>query len=168
MSITLNAQPYDMTAGGFYFRSTVEFVKHFQTNRNDQGDPVEEYEIQFIDGDDLDCALAKAIGLNQSNFADFLELTEAWEDWEKIHTIIAVHECGYDFDPQNDPDHYGIEIYAVESLRELAEQFVDDGLYGEIPESLQFYIDYDAVARDLAMEYSETTIAGETYVYRCS
>lgn len=167
MSITLNAQPYDMTAGGFYFRSVTEFIKGFQGNRNDQGHPVEEYEIQFIDGDDIDCELAKAIGLNQANFADFLELVDTWEDWEKVNTIIAVGECGYDFDSQNDLDHSGIELYAVESLKKLAEQFVDEGLFGHIPENLQFYIDYDAIARDLAIEYSETTIAGQSYVYRC-
>jgi len=58
-------------------------------------------------------------------------------------------------------------IYAVETLRELAEQFVDEGLYGEIPESLQYYIDFDAIARDLSVEFSETTIAGGRYVYAC-
>lgn len=168
MSIQLHAQPYDFAATGFYFTSADEYQTKAKINRNDYEEPVEEYEIQFIDGDDLDCALAKAIGLNQTNFGDFFELSDAWKDWEKVNTIIAVGECGYDFDPQNDPDHYGIEIYGVESLNELAEQFVDDGLFGDIPESLKFYIDYDAIARDLAMEYSETTIAGQTYVYRCS
>lgn len=39
--------------------------------------------------------------------------------------------------------------------------------YGDIPESLQFYIDYDAIARDLAVEYSETVIAGSRVIYRC-
>ena len=58
-----------------------------------------------------------------------------------------------------------MDIYAVESLRELAEQFVDEGLYGDIPESLQYYIDLDAIARDLSGEYTETTIAGGRYVY---
>ena len=135
---------------------------------NTYGDPVEEFEIQFIDGEDLDCELAKAIGLNQANFADFLELADAWEEWQKINTIIAVVECGYDFDPQNDPDHYGIDLYFVDSMKELAEQFVEEGLYGDIPESLQYYIDYDAIARDLAVEYTETQIAGERMVYRCS
>ena len=81
------------------------------------------------------------------------------EDWQKINVIIACGECGYDFDPQCDPDLLGVELYFVDSLRELAEQFVEEGLYGDIPENLQFYIDYDAMARDLGMEYSETEIA---------
>lgn len=52
-------------------------------------------------------------------------------------------------------------------MRELAEQFVDEGLFGDIPERLAGYIDYDAIARDLAMDYAETTIAGEWLIYRC-
>ena len=93
---------------------------------------------------------------------------EDWEDWQKVNTIIACGECGYDFDRQNDPDQYGIDLYFVDSLKELAEQFVEEGLYGDIPESLQYYIDYDAIARDLGMEYSEIEVAGQSYVYRCS
>ena len=72
---------------------------------------------------------------------------------------------GCSFDPQDDPDHYGIDVYGVSTMRELAEQFVDDGLFGEVPEQLQFYIDYDAIARDLAVDFSEITIAGKRYVY---
>ena len=55
----------------------------------------------------------------------------------------------------------------MDSLRELAEHFVDDGLFGEIPERLQFYLDFDAIARDLGLDYAETEIAGIRLVYRC-
>lgn len=168
MTITLYAQPYDISATGFYFETAAEYEAKSQNLRNAYGDAVEEFEIQFIDGEDLDCQLAKAIGLNQANFRNFLEYADTWEDWQKINVIIAVGECGYDFDPQVDPDHHGIDVYHVESLRELAEQFVDDGLFGDIPEPLQFYIDYDAIARDLAVEYSEINVAGERLVYRAS
>lgn len=55
-------------------------------------------------------------------------------------------------------------VYAVETLRGLAEQFVDDGLFGDIPAGLQFYIDYDAIARDLGMDYAEMRIAGQRLI----
>ena len=164
----LHAQPYDVSATGFYFESYEEYQAKAAKAVNDYGDPIEEFVIQFIDGEDIDGRLAKAIGLNQANVSNFLELAEEWEHWEKVNTIIAVDECGYDFDPQNDPDHYGIDYYCADSMKELAERFVEDGLFGDIPENLQFYIDYDAIARDLSMDYSETEIAGETYIYRCS
>lgn len=80
---------------------------------------------------------------------------------------MAVGECGYQFDDDTALDDFDIDVYDVNSMRELAEQFVEEGLYGDIPESLQFYIDFDAIARDLAIEYSETVIAGSRIIYRC-
>lgn len=167
MTITLFAQPYDISANGFYFTSAVDYAAKVRTLKNDYGDPVEEFEIQFIDGETIDCELARAIGLNQANYAQFLECVESWEEHEKINIIIAVGVCGYSFDPNDSTDLLGVDIYDVESLRELAEQFVDEGLYGDIPQSLQYYIDFDAIARDLSVEYSEATIAGGRYVYAC-
>lgn len=167
--IQLFAQPYDLSAAGFYFESFEEYQSKVARAVNDYGDRVEEFEIQFIDGEDLDCDLAKAWGLYQSNIAAFFEAAETWDDDQKIRFVIAVGECGYSFDPQADaPDDFDVDLYAVDSLKELAERFVEDGLFGEIPERLQYYLDYDAIARDLAVDYSETRIAGQTYIYRCS
>lgn len=168
MTTTLYAQPYDISATGFYFTSADEYDDSAKNLTNAHGDPVEEFEIQFIDGERMDCELAKAIGINQANFADFLECAETWEDWKKINVIIATGDLGYSFDPLDGPDHYGIDVYWVSTMRELAEQFVDDGLFGEVPEQFQFYINYDAIARDLAVEYSEIEIAGERLIYRAN
>ena len=144
-----------------------EYKKSAAALRNDYGDLVEEFEIQFIDGDNIDCDLAKAISLNQANFARCFEIIDEWEEWEKRLVILAVGECGYQFDDDTSPTDFDIDIYDVDSMRELAEQFVEEGLYGNIPESLQFYIDYEAIARDLSVEYSETVIAGSSVIYRC-
>jgi antirestriction protein len=168
MTVTLHAQPFDISACGFYFESYEDYAEKAAKLRNDYGDPVEEFEIQFIDGEDIDCELAKAIGINQANLADYLTCVEDWDDWKKTLVIIAVGECGYAFDPQVCPDHHGIDIYHVDRLRELAEQFVEEGFFGDIPERLQFYIDYDAIARDLGMEYSEISIAGQRLIYRAT
>lgn len=35
------------------------------------------------------------------------------------------------------------------------------------PQALQYYIDYDAITRDLGMDYSEIRIGGTNYIYRC-
>ena len=165
----LHAQPYDLSATGFYFETAEEYQEKAKKNINDCGDPVEEYELQFIDGDELDCALAKAWGLYQSNFAAFLEKAEEWEDWEKVNYIIAVGECGCDYDELADnPSAADLTLYECDSMKELAEQFVDDGLFGEIPERLQYYLDYDAIARDLSFDYSEITIAGTHYIFHCN
>jgi antirestriction protein len=61
-----------------------------------------------------------------------------------------------------------VDVYEMDSLRDLAQHFVEEGLFGDIPERLQYYIDYDAIARDLSADYSEVRIAGKTLIYRCS
>jgi antirestriction protein len=66
-----------------------------------------------------------------------------------------------------DPDDFDVDLYGADSLRDLAEQFVDDGLYGEIPQHLANYINYDAIARDLAVDFSTTEIAGTRLIYAC-
>lgn len=168
MSVTFYAQPYDLDAHGFYFDNFLDFGDAAKHVRNTFGQPVEEFEIQFIDGSELYCDFARAYGVNQANIKQFFEAVEDWDDGQKLAFIIAVGECGYSFDPDDvDPYGFDIDLYHVESLKELAEQFVDEGLFGDIPERLQYYLDYEAIARDLACDYSETTIAGQTFVYRC-
>ena len=168
MTQLLYARPYDITADAFFFSTVEEFALKSATLRNEFGQPVEEFEISWIDGDGVDYALADAWGLNQVNFTTFIDAVEQWDDQQKILFIIAVGECGYSFDPSKDsPDDLDVDIYELDNLKELAEQFIEDGLYGPIPESLSGYIDTDAIARDLAIEYSEVTIAGKRLVYAC-
>ncbi len=165
----LHAQPYDISACGFYFRSAQQFTDKSSRLLNHYGHPVEEFEIQFIDGDDLDCELFKALSIQQSTIGDYFNACEYFSDDQKIRVILATGECGYSFDYQSDdPDGYDIEIYELDSLRDLAEQFIEDGLFGDIPENIRYYLDLDAIARDLGMDYSETTIAGKNYIFRCA
>lgn len=163
------AQPYDITATGFFFESKEEYSKKTAVCRNSFDDPVEEFEIQFIDGEAIDAALCDALGLYQSNIGVVFDLIDALEDHQKRILVIAVGECGYRFDPEtDDPDDFEVDLFEGMTMRELAEQFVDDGLFGDIPERLAFYIDFDAIARDLAVAYTETEIAGERLIYRCA
>ena len=166
-TITLYAQPYDISASGFYFSSAEDYARKANALRNDCGGPVEEFEIQFIDGRRIDAALAQAIDLHQGMLGRFFACVEDWSEHEKQAVIIAVGECGYRFETDTSPDDFDIDIYRVDSLRELAEQFVEEGLFGEVPHSLRFYIDHDAITRDLAADYASIEIAGERLVYRC-
>jgi len=166
---TLYAQPYDIDASGFYFTTGEEYDRQAAKNRNRYGQPVEEYELQFIDGEDIDARLFKALNIGQCDFPQFLEACDKWDEHQKRQVIIAVGECGYRFDLKSDsPDDLDVDIYEMDSLKELAETFVDEGLFGDIPERLRHYLDYDAIARDLGMDYSETEVAGTRLIYRCS
>ena len=166
----LHAQPYDISANGFYFDDAKSFTDKAKDNRNDCGDPVEEYEIQFIDGERIDCEFAQALGLNQVNFVQFFKLVDEWDGDTKRRFIIANGECGYEFcgdTVEADIQNLDLTIYEVSDLEELAEQFVDEGLLGEIPKTLETYIDFEKIARDLGYDYAMTDIAGQSFAYRC-
>lgn len=164
----LYAQPYNIEAKGFFFESAQEFRKRSANLKDRFGQPVEEFEVQFIDGDDkIDADFARAFHLHQGNLERFFECVEDWEEPYKIRFIIAVGECGYHFGADKfELEDLEIDIYELNTMRELAELFVDDGLFGEVPKSFENYIDYDAIARDLAIDYAETDIAGQHIIYR--
>lgn len=169
MTVLLYAQPYDLAATGFYFEDAETFRAKSASLKNDYGEIVEEFEIQLIDAEHLDCDLAKAWEINQANYSAFLDAIDDWDDDQKQRYIIAVGECGYGhFDFVDDPERIDMTLYEHTTMRELAETFVDEGLFGDIPEHLQFYIDYDAIARDLSVDYAETEIAGTHVIYRCA
>ena len=167
MTVTFYAQPYDMSATGFYFTNEKTYKENINSIVNAYGDEVEEFEIQFINGHVLDSKLAKAIEPDQCNILTMMKAMETWTEDQKLRVIIAVHEAGASFDLETgNLDDLEIDIYQDMRLSDLAYQFVDEGLFGEIPNSLTYYIDYDAIARDLSHDYSETNICGENYVYR--
>jgi hypothetical protein len=164
----LFAQPYDISATGFHFASVEGFQKQSARVRNSFGLPVEEYEIEFIDGDELNAELFKAVSVHQGDIGAFFNAVKRWDIDQKRKVIIAVGDSGYTFDLKTgDPDEFDVDLYEINSLRELAEHFVDEGLFGPIPESIKYHLDYDSIARDLNCDYSEITIAGIRLVYRC-
>lgn len=73
--------------------------------------------------------------------------------------LASILEAGY-----NDLDDAFItfenkaySFYPDMTLTDVAEELVSDGSFGEIPEAIMFYIDYDAIARDLGYSgYTET------------
>lgn len=163
--ILLFAQPYSLDASGFYFNNYDDYVSKSSKLKNSFGDPVEEFELQFIDGDSLECLLFKALRVSQVTLKAYLTFIDTADNDEMIKIIIA-DDAGYTVD-LDDLD-FDIDIYPNINIRELAEQFLDDGLFGEIPENIASYIDYDAVARDLGYDYSEITIDGVNYTYRAN
>lgn len=167
-STVLYAQPYNTAARGFYFGSLEEYKEQSCRCVDDYGNAVEEFEIEFIDGEEIDCALFEAVGVHQGNIGAFLEAVEGWSEDEKYRVIIAAGECGYPFNIALDnPCDFDVDLYYLDSMKELAEMFIDEGLFGDIPEKLQFYLDYDLIAHDLSMDYTETCIAGQRLIYRC-
>lgn len=58
-----------------------------------------------------------------------------------------------------------VMLFEVDSFEELAMSFVEEGLYGEIPERLLGYLDYAMMGRDLNYDgYVECWIDGRNYI----
>lgn len=114
---TLFAQPYDISADGFYFESAEDYQGKSSKLLNRYGEHVEEFEIQFIDGEGIDCDLFKALSVSQCTCEKFLDFVDEWTENDKIKVIIAVGEVGYNFDLDNNtPDRFDIELYQIDSL----------------------------------------------------
>lgn len=167
MTVTFYAQPYNISATGFYFSDAETYRENIDKVVNDYGDRVEEFEIQFINGFVLDSKLARAITPTQGNIIAMLHAMNTWTEDQKLRVIVAVYEGGADFDFEtNNPDDIEIDLYHDMTLKELAYQFVDEGMLGEVASNISPYIDYDKLAHDLGHDYAEVRIAGENYVYR--
>lgn len=52
-----------------------------------------------------------------------------------------------------------VMFYEGQSLKDVAYSLVEDGCFGDIPDSISNYIDYDAIARDLGIDgYTENSL----------
>jgi hypothetical protein len=55
----------------------------------------------------------------------------------------------------------------MDRMSDLARHFVDEEIYGPLPEWVKWHLDYDSIGRDLAMDYADTMVAGIRLIYRC-
>ena len=158
---TLYAQPYNMDAVGFYFHKFEEYETKSENLRDRFGNVVEEFEIQFIDGDDAE--LFEACGINQSNLATWFDDIEDKDEHEKIALYFLTGELGYNLDQALDKVE-DVIIYEGDA-KEAAEELFDECYAHTIPENLRFYFDMDKFARDLEIggDFNEFQFNGTTY-----
>ena len=165
---TLHAQPYDISATGFYFTDMESYDAAYAANVNDYGQPVEEYEIQLAEADAPACAIAEVMKLDQANLAQFFGYIDpAPDEHDVIAFCIAIGDNIATLSKDTAIDEFtdNMIIYVVSSIKELAEQFIDKGMLGDIPDHLQHYIDVDAYARDLRHDYNEANVLGLNVFY---
>lgn len=154
--LTLYANPYDTSAEGFYFKSLEEYEKKADKLRNKYGDPVEEFEIDFIDGNDTEQMVFKAMGVAQHNIDDYFEVVDEFDDDDIVKITILMEDMGYDFDDAVDKKDDLIVYGEFDDDEEFAMEFVDQyGGLSELGDTLQTYFDYDAFGRDIRLETYE-------------
>ena len=167
-TLTLYAQPYEFDASGFYFDSFEDYQAKYNSNFNVYGQHVEEYEIQFIDGSAIDCDLFKAVK-GEYNLKAFFMVANTWEDCDKIPLIIAYEEniTSEPFNEEVTSDMFqDIDIYYDMSFEDLAWDFIDNGLFGDIPENVKQWLDIEKMALSLSYDYNEISVGNNSIIYR--
>jgi len=93
-----------------------------------------------------------------------------YTEWNlKLMLFLLDYDSGYYNDVEKLIEAYeDVELYEVNNFEDLAEQFVDEGLFGDIPENIANYIDYEKIGSDLSFDgYYEVEIDGINYIGRC-
>lgn len=141
---TFFAQPYSLDAVGFYFDTLEAYTEKSECLLDSFGNPVEEFEIQFIDGDD--CELFSACGINQGNLHTWFETIVDLGDQEKtaLFYLRSILGCGL----ENALDKLEDVNLSEGNLKDIAETLFDEFYLNDVPESVRAYIDYEKYARD--------------------
>lgn len=162
-SVEFFAQPYNPDAQGLYFSTVEEFEQKSGECRDMFGLPVEEFEIQFIDGSSEEADLFEACGVNQTNIGQFLAIVDEVPDYQypALYYLCDVLGCSME-DAMGKLDD--VTIYNGR-LEDAAEELFDECYAHEIPENLRNYIDYKRFALDceLGGDMTEFEFAGEAY-----
>lgn len=157
----LYANPYDTSADGFYFDSPEDFDAKYEQHL-----PVEEYEIDFIDGTSEEAALFNVAKVNQANLHEWFDGMDQLKDYQMAaaYFLLANGSVSSFSEAVEKADQLS---FSEGDVKAYAEQFIDDmGGPSQLgKETLENYFDYEAYARD--MNYNgdavEFEFGGTTY-----
>lgn len=147
------AQPYNISAEGFSFTDLDGYQAKALNRKDAYGLPVEEFEIQYIDGDHAE--LFTACRVSQADLADWFDLLDGLGD-DGDRYVIACHLAGLGYAIGEIPDHW--DDYSVHhcTAADYAAEIVAECY--QIPGNLEAYIDYGRLGRDMVLEGSITEI----------
>lgn len=156
--LMLHAQPYDLDAAGFYFRSLEDYEKKAEKNLNRYGQLVEEYELQVIDGTDYFCAEPY-----QCNLSSWFEQEEVFSGLSELEQKVVTWLVE---DLRKTPQD-ALDTYEDVSLHEGT---ASDYAYGFAEDCLDLsgvalqYFDTEAFARDMRLNGELVEIERELWV----
>jgi len=135
------AQPYSTDHTGFYFESTEQFEAGMEA-LNNKG--CEEVEIQFIDGDASHAQLAQSVSIGQGDIDLWFDELEELDEQDTTRLCYLLDQ-GYNLDSAL-PKYEDVCLH-YDTAKDYAQELIEETT--EIPENLQCYIDYEAIARDM-------------------
>lgn len=157
----LYANPYDTSASGFYFGSAEEFEEEFQKRL-----PVEEYEIDFIDGTSEEAAMFKVANISAANLDEWFDGMDRLEGYEMPAAYFLLSN-GQVSSFSDAVEKAGELSFSEGDVKAYAESYIDDmgGPAKLGKETLEMYFDYDAFARDMELngDVVEFEFGGTTY-----
>tara|TARA_R100001163_G_C5067928_1_gene207467 strand:- start:3337 stop:3819 length:483 start_codon:yes stop_codon:yes gene_type:complete len=158
MTITLCANPYSYNVPFFYFDSREDYDEKYQKNFDKYH--CEEYEFQFIDGDEVFTILWNCIG--SDNVFRLLEIYEEGTiDNERDARALEVCMTLLGMDLDDALLSYE-DIYLFEGSKE--DYAYDCFPWYDVPEYLHSYVDLDQYLTDLECG-GDITDLGNGYIY---
>jgi hypothetical protein len=146
VTVRLFANPYDITAKGFYFSSIEDFTSQYEDHL-----PTEEYEIDFIDGTHAELALFNAMKVSQASLDEYFEIISDLDDDDMAQVgICYLLENGIASDTADAVSRASDLTIFEGSLKDYAWEYLDECVFTkETPNIFRNYFDVDAFARDL-------------------
>lgn len=156
------ANPYNASVSGFYFETYEEFELKLSDLKDDFGVPVEEVEIEAIDGTREEMELADVFGIDQANIAEFIAFIETSDEdlWPAIYFILNDNRASSFDEAIRIARDYSIrECELIDAASEIFNEVYD------LPDEVKMYIDYEKYADDLRCggDMVEFEFGGKTF-----
>lgn len=151
-------------AGGFWVNLPCDLEEVLARLAKSTGEDADEMEV-FINDYETDID-----GLKIGEYTDLETLNETAEeleslddyDLEKLEAILEIDGGNLENALENMDDYI---FYANMSLEDFASEMIEEGMFGDIPDSIINYIDISAIARDL--DYDGYTETDNGVIYHC-
>jgi len=159
----LYANPYNTSVNGFYFNSYEEYKAKSSTHVDPFGLPVEEYEIDYVDGDLHE--LFEVCNIDQLTLPLWFNEIATIDTSDQVELFYRCDNLGQD--PQEALYELNSDgsIYTGSSLNYVYDYVEDSGMLNALPQNIQRYFDFESFAGDMvyAGDITEFSYDGETY-----
>ena len=149
--------------GGFWVELPCNLDEVLERLAASTGEDVDEMEVFINDFETEISGLEISENTDISDLNDIAEQLESLDkyDLEKLEAILEADGESLENALDNMDDYI---FYANQSLEDVASEMIDEGVFGDIPDSIINYIDTSAIARDLGYDGYIETENGVIYI----
>ncbi|PHZ84310.1 antirestriction protein ArdA [Paremcibacter congregatus] len=157
------AMPYNISVPGFPFTDYDSYAAQAAALKDSFGDPVEEFSIECLDGDNE--VLFNALEVTQATLEQWFDDFEGLDGDELIKAIYLAEYVTCDM-AEILSQLEDVALFEGDAQTYVEDYIEDCGLLDDMPENLRYYFDTEAFARDMLLggDITEVDIMGSTYV----